>query len=40
LTTFSIGYGLDDWDSIPGSGNDGFFAIMSRLALGPTQTTI
>jgi len=38
----SLGYGLNDWGSIPGRGNDGIFhfAIASREALDPTQPSL
>jgi hypothetical protein len=36
-----LGYGLDDWDSIPRTGNGiFFFSTTSRLALGPTHHPI
>jgi hypothetical protein len=35
-----LGYGLDDWYSIPGKGGFFLFATASRPALGPTQPPI
>jgi len=32
-----LGYGLDDWDSIPGTGSDIFLSSASTPAREPTQ---
>jgi len=40
---YRLGYGPENWGSIPSRGNDGIvylFAIASRLALGSTQSLI
>jgi hypothetical protein len=33
-SVYKLGYGLDNWDSIPGTGNDEIFSLHHRVQTG------